>query len=113
MFESYFYVLRSYIRLLRFEKKDFSKNTTILNHGKNLKHIVIVPIYTEPYDVIEENILSIIATEYLYKENITILLATEERAPDAENHAEKIIKTYGNGQISICNIIHPGNLPDE
>ena len=113
VFESYFYVLRSYIRLLRFEKKDFSNNTTILNDGKKLKHIVIVPIYTEPYDVIEENILSIIATEYPYKENITILLATEERAPDAEKHAEKIIKTYGNDQISICNIVHPGNLPDE
>ncbi|MFZ2255370.1 MAG: hypothetical protein WAW59_04830 [Patescibacteria group bacterium] len=49
--------------------------------AKNLKHIVIVPIYTEPYDVIEENILSILKTEYLYPENITVLLATETRAP--------------------------------
>lgn len=84
VFESYYYVLKSYLKLLAVEKKDFSRDSNIERSGKDLKHIVIIPIYTEPYDVIEENILSILKNDYAYMENITILLATEERAPDAK-----------------------------
>ncbi len=113
VFESYFYVLRSYIRLLKLEKKDMKNDPIVLKNGKNLKHIVIIPIYTEPYDVIEENITSLLAAEYSFPENITLLLATEARAPEAKDHAEKIIKNYGNGAICIVNIVHPSDLPNE
>lgn len=82
VFESYYYVLKSYIKLLRYEKRDFSHDPTIERGAKDLKHIIILPIYTEPYDVIEDAVLSIIDTDYRYKENITILLATEARAPE-------------------------------
>lgn len=47
--------------------------------------------------------------DYLYMENITILLATEARAPDAESHARKIIENYGR-EIHIENIVHPSDL---
>lgn len=76
-------------------------------------HIVIIPIYTEPYDVIEENILSILANDYIYMRNVKILLATEERAPDAKSYAERIIKNYGNIDLNIVNVIHPANIPGE
>lgn len=81
VFESYYYVLTSYITLLRTNKQDYSNYPVILEGAKYLKHIVIVPIYSEPYDVIAENIESIIANDYPYKENIIVLLATEERGP--------------------------------
>ncbi len=113
VFESYYYVLRSYVRLLSLEKRDLLNDESIREWGRDLQHIVIVPIYTEPYDVIEENILSIIATEYLYKDNVTVLLATEARAPDAEDHAKNIIKNHGHKGINIINIVHPSDLPNE
>jgi hypothetical protein len=113
VFESYYYVLRSYMRLLSLEKRDLSRDPVIVKWGARLQHIVIVPIYTEPYDVIEENILSLLATEYLYRKNITVLLATEARAPDAETHAKNIIKNHGNKGINIVNVVHPADLPNE
>lgn len=106
-------MLRSYIKLLKYEKHDFCHEPIIREHAEKLKHIVIVPIYTEPYDVIEENILSLIHTTYCYKQNITILLATESRAEDAENHAKRIIREYGNHELNIVNIVHPEDLPNE
>ena len=112
VFEGYFYVLLSYIKLLRFAKVSFEHDPIIEKDGKNLKHIVIIPIYTEPYDVIEEAVLSIMKNEYRYMENITILLAIEARAPDAESHGQKIIENYGQS-IDIVNIVHPSDLPDE
>lgn len=94
VFESYYYVLTSYIRLLRTNKHDYSDYPVILGEAKYLKHIVIVPIYSEPYDVIAENIASIIANDYPYLENVTVLLATEERGPGAVENAEKIVADY-------------------
>jgi hypothetical protein len=113
VFESYYYVLRSYMKLLSLEKRDLSHDPIIVKWGAKLQHIVIVPIYTEPYDVIEENILSLLATEYLYRENLTVLLATESRASDAEAHAKAIIANHGNKGIHIVNIVHPADLPNE
>jgi hypothetical protein len=107
VFESYYYVLKSYIRLLKLEKKDWSRDTIVSKWGKNIKHIVIVPIYTEPYNVIEENIIALRNTVYPYKQNIVVLLATEARAPDGQKHAEQIIQEYNGKWIEIVNIIHP------
>lgn len=115
VFESYYYVLTSYITLLRTNKQDYSEYPAITDGAKNLKHVVIVPIYTEPYEVVAENVESIIANDYPYMENVTILLATEERGgPDALENAQKIVENYGNkSPVSIVNIIHPDGLPNE
>jgi len=78
-FESYIYIISSYIKLLKINKKDYIKTKVIKEDAKNLKHVVLVPIYSEPFSVIEENILSIIHNDFPYKENITVILATEER----------------------------------
>jgi len=107
VFESYYYVLRSYIRLLRYEKKDYSDDSIIQRNAKHLKHIVIIPIYTEPYDVIEESVMSVMANDYAHMKNVTILLATEARAPDAESHAEKIKEKFKTHEVSIVNVVHP------
>lgn len=113
VFESYFYVLKSYLRLLKIEKECYKSNPIIRKWGKHLRHIVIVPIYTEPYDVIEENVLALLANEYMYPRNVTILLATESRVPTATEYAERIIREHGNKGMKIVNIVHPDGLPDE
>ncbi len=111
VFESYYYVLKSYIELVDFNKTDFSKNEFLLENGKNIHHVVVVPIYTEPYDVIEENVMAILENEYAFMDKVTILLATEARAPDAEKHAQTIIKKFANSAVKIVNIVHPENIP--
>lgn len=114
VFESYYYVLTSYITLLRTNKRDYSDYPVILDEAKRLQHIVIVPVYSEPYDVIAENIASIIANDYPYRENITVLLATEERGPGAMENADKIVADYsGTSPVKIVNIVHPADIPGE
>ncbi len=114
VFESYYYVLTSYITLLGTNKKDYADYPVILGEARHLKHIVIVPIYSEPYDVIAENIASIIANDYPYKENIIVLLATEERGPGALENADKIVRDFsGTSPVQIVNVVHPANIPGE
>lgn len=113
VFSGYFHIFKSYRRLALTRKMDFKNNLLIKNGAKNLKHIVILPIYTEPRTVIEDAVKSLIENEYEYKKNIVILLATEERAPEAESHAEYIIEKFAKSEIEIINIVHPENLPNE
>lgn len=72
-----------------------------------------MPIFTEPYDVIEENILAITRNEYPYLENVTVLLATEARVPEAEGNAARIIERFKDSPIEIVNVPHPDGLPGE
>ncbi len=114
VFESYYYVVKSYIELLDYNARDFSHNELLLENGKNIHHIVVVPIYTEPYDVIEENVISILENQYPFMDKITILLATEARAPDAEDHAKAIIKNFAKkSTVEIVNVVHPSDIPGE
>ncbi|PID84039.1 hypothetical protein CSB09_03315 [Candidatus Gracilibacteria bacterium] len=113
VFESYFFVLKSYLQLLKAEKVDFENNDILKQNAKNLTHIVIVPVYTEPFDVIDENIRSLLDTTYVHKDTITIILATEARAPEAQKHAKNIIEKYKHRRVNIVNIVHPEGLAGE
>lgn len=114
VFESYYYVLRSYIELLGYGYRSFEDNEILLNGGKDIQHVVVIPVYTEPYEVIEENIEAIMEGDYPFMENITIVLATEERAEDGKEKSERIVKNWnGKRKIRIISIVHPANLPNE
>lgn len=113
VFESYYYVLTSYITLLKTNKKDFLKTDVIQKEAKNLNHIIIIPFYNEPYDVIEDNVNGIIHNDYPYKENIFILLAPEERGKNAVGIAERILEKFGDSGVEIFSIPHPGDIPGE
>ncbi len=113
VFESYYYVIRSYFELIDYSNRNFNKNEILIENGKSIHHVVVVPIYTEPYDVIEDNVTAILANEYPFMDQITILLATEARAPEAESHAQAIIAKFSKEKIEIVSIVHPSDIPGE
>jgi cellulose synthase/poly-beta-1,6-N-acetylglucosamine synthase-like glycosyltransferase len=112
VFESYFYVVKSYFDLLAYNRRSFHDDEIVHTHAALISHVVVVPIYTEPYDVIEENVEAILANDYPNMGSITILLATEARVPDAEVHALAIIRKFSTlSSVKIVNVVHPENLP--
>ena len=94
VFESYFYVIKSYFELLAYNRRSFHDDEIVHTHAPLISHVVVIPIYTEPYDVIEENVEAILANDYPNMESITILLATEARVPSAATNALAIIHKY-------------------
>jgi cellulose synthase/poly-beta-1,6-N-acetylglucosamine synthase-like glycosyltransferase len=74
----------------------------------------LIPVYSEPYDVIEDSVKSVLENDYPFKENITVLLAVEERWDEAPDNAKKIIKTLARKTpVKIEMVLHPANLPGE
>jgi hypothetical protein len=94
--ESYIYILSSYIKLLKTNKKDYYNTELIQKEAKKIQHIIILTIYLEPYSVMEESVNAIIENNYPFKENITIILAPEERKKEALATAKKLISKFKN-----------------
>jgi cellulose synthase/poly-beta-1,6-N-acetylglucosamine synthase-like glycosyltransferase len=81
-------------------------------------HLVILPMYNEPYEVVRESFASLTRVNY-DKKKLFIVLALEDRAGDgARETARKLEKEFGgagaNGTFGKFLVTHhPAGLPDE
>ncbi|MDP1706410.1 MAG: glycosyltransferase family 2 protein [bacterium] len=78
-----------------------------------LRHLVIMPMYREPYSVIQSSLGSLLAANYP-KEKMMIVLATEARG-GAEDQmvAASAVEDFGSHFGSFSITVHPTNLPGE
>jgi cellulose synthase/poly-beta-1,6-N-acetylglucosamine synthase-like glycosyltransferase len=80
---------------------------------KDIYHLVILPMYNEPYEVVKESFESLAKTHYP-KEKMIVALALEERAGEpARAVGDRIQKEYGNSFHRFLTTVHPQNLPGE
>jgi cellulose synthase/poly-beta-1,6-N-acetylglucosamine synthase-like glycosyltransferase len=77
-------------------------------------HIIFLPTYKEPYEVIEATLQGILNSSYLEKKKMILVLAGEER--DAEHFnaiAQRITNTYSRHFKALLTTVHPKDLPGE
>lgn len=76
-------------------------------------HLVILPIYNEPYEVVRDSFKSIAQSNYP-KDTFLVVLATEERAKDVVRETvRKIQAEFGNTFFKFLVTSHPADLPGE
>lgn len=76
-------------------------------------HMVMLPFYDEPYDVLAESIRSYLNAEWEAK-SILVVLATEVRAGEsAQKTAAQLKEEFGEKFFDICITVHPENLPGD
>ncbi len=76
-------------------------------------HLVILPMYKEPYGIVKESFEALTKINYL-KEKLIVVLATEERAGSKDQKtAEKIKAEFSDKFFKFITTIHPQNLLDE
>ncbi len=126
LFDTYWLLKTLYLSLhLRFafgqmranEKKNWLQELSLLNNSfidwKEIYHLVILPMYNEPYEVVKESFESLIKINYP-KEKMIVVLATEERAGESSVEiAKKIEAEFGNKFFKFLVTTHPKDLPDE
>lgn len=80
---------------------------------KEIYHIVILPMYKEPYDVVKESFDSLARARYP-KDKMLVVLAAEERAGEtARDVAEKIKAEYEGKFFKFLVTSHPQDLEGE
>lgn len=81
--------------------------------ANGLRHLVILPMYNEPYEVVRESFVRLAKTHYP-KENLLVVLALEEKAGEAAQAvAERIQKEFGGTFGRFLVTVHPADLPGE
>jgi cellulose synthase/poly-beta-1,6-N-acetylglucosamine synthase-like glycosyltransferase len=80
---------------------------------RNIFHLIILPMYKEPYEVVRESFESLEKANYP-KDKFIVVLATEERAgEEAQETAEKIENEFGNKFFAFLATTHPADIPGE
>lgn len=80
---------------------------------QDIYHLVVLPMYKEPIEVIEETFKTLKAANYP-KDKIIVVLATEERAgPEFSRAASKIEKKFGKEFFKFLITVHPDGLRNE
>jgi cellulose synthase/poly-beta-1,6-N-acetylglucosamine synthase-like glycosyltransferase len=98
--------------ILRSRAAKFEEPTPVVS-WRDIYHLVIFPMYKEPYEVVRESFESIVKANYP-KDKFIVVLATEERAaPEAQITAKKIKEEFGSEFFKFLVTLHPKNLPGE
>lgn len=108
------YLIASWIRFRKTIKINWLRKVKKeIKNYKKYYHLIILPTYKEPYEVIRKTFLTLINCEYP-KDRFIIFLGGEER--DRENFlqiAEKIKQEFGDKFYKLSITVHPKDLPGE
>lgn len=84
-----------------------------IDDWRDVYHLIILPFYKEPDEVIAHSLESIVSGSYP-REKMIVALGAEERAgPEALRIAERIKEAYGNKFLEFLITVHPMNVPGE
>lgn len=122
-FDTYWFLKTVYLSMhLRgaFGRMRKNMNTNWLEHlvhtqksrWESVTHLIILPMYQEPYEVVKESIVSLIRMNYPKKKCI-VVLAAEAHAPESYAIAKKIEQEFGREFFRFLTITHPFGLPGE
>lgn len=105
--------ITGYFKVKRHLSTDWLQELKKIKDWKKMYHMVILPQYKEGFLIIKETLESILASDYP-KENIIIVLTTEERAgKNYKDVSKKIEEKYAHKFKAFLTVTHPDNIPGE
>lgn len=108
------YLLVAYRRLRESLSVDWQQQLDVDRLSwQDIFHLVVVPTYKEPYEVIEQSFEGLAAVRYP-KEKLFVVFAGEERdRVNVETYARRIQEKFGATFGELLVTFHPANLPGE
>jgi len=96
-----------------YDNNSKSQKSKVNGQWSNVYHLIILPMYKEPYEVIRESFEALTKVNYPL-DKLIVVLATEERAGrPAQEIAQKIEKEFGDRFFRFLITIHPVNIEGE
>ncbi|MDO8470819.1 MAG: glycosyltransferase family 2 protein [bacterium] len=95
------------------EKENWIRKLESIPRWKDIYHLVIVPCYKEPYEVMQQSIASLADAVYP-KDHMIVVLAIEDRAGSEEKEkAEALSQKFQNTFFRFLVTCHPAHIPGE
>lgn len=99
-------------RLRHHMKLDWKSMIARFDHD-DINHVVILPFYKEPQEVVEASIKALASVNYDLKKIIVVLAAEERAGEEARVVQSKMKALYGERFGFFLNTTHPADLPGE
>ncbi len=108
-----FHLGAGYKKMKKNEKVDWLKKLANFPEWKNIYHLVLLPIYKEPLEIVRETVSALERSDFP-KERLIVVLSFEERAKEKNQLAAKAIeKEFKNKFLKLLITWHPKDLPGE
>lgn len=110
--------IKGYFKIRRSEKTNWhrqylkDKKADSLNWD-DIRHLIIIPNYQESVEKLSITLDHLVKQKNIDKKQLVVVLAMEERADDAQERADKLVKKYQKKFGKLIVTIHPSNLPGE
>ena len=99
--------------LEKLDKLTINNQQLTINNWRDICHLIILPMYKEGIEIVRPTLESLVATDYP-KQNLIIVLATEERAGlVSQKIAKEIQKSFSQKFFKFLITHHPQNIPGE
>jgi len=103
----------SYRRMKKNIKIDWMEKVKQQKNWQRIHHLIILPFYKEPLEVVRGTIQAIVDSDYL-KDKMIIVLATEERAGEEAKETARIIeKEFADKFYKFLITVHPKDIEGE
>lgn len=80
----------------------------------DLYHLIFIPIYKEPFDMLDETFSAIASQDYPFMKNVIVVAAVEERAGEEQKKVIAQLKKKYEGKFhAIWDFYHPFGIPGE
>ncbi len=84
-----------------------------ISSWKNIYHLVIVPAYQEPLDILRNTLLSIDENDYPSEKMIVILALEEKAGPEMKKIGDLMESEFKSRFFSFLITVHPRDIPGE
>ncbi len=116
MFVHLFYAIAGDLKRRTWEQVDWRVNDSVAGAAgfapADVFHIVVVPAYREPLDVLRRT-LDGLARQHRARERVIPVLGMEVRDPDARVTAEVLLGEYSSAFARMIATYHPADIPGE
>ena len=108
-----FYLKSGYEKMRKREKINWLKKLRRIKNWQKIYHLVLIPVYKEPLEILEASISSIKKSNYP-KSRLIIVLSYEERAGrETEKNVLILKKRFGKDFFKFSLTCHPKDLEEE
>ncbi|MBI3088969.1 MAG: glycosyltransferase family 2 protein [Candidatus Colwellbacteria bacterium] len=103
----------SFLKMRQYLKIDWLAKIKELAGWQDVYHLVILPMYKEPYSVVKESFDSLRRMNYSKDRFIVVLSAEERGGEEAQEVLRKIETEFGQDFFKFMTTTHPAGLPGE
>lgn len=107
------HLLSSWKKYRRTMQTDWSTVLPKLPHADEIYHLIFLPTFREPYEVIHKSLESLTKVKYPLDKFIVVLAGEERDQENFTNISAKIKQTFGHKFGHFLITLHPGNIIGE